>query len=49
METVERQTPSKQHLESLYDLINELMPDSDVCHTDEELESLSKTKGIELI
>lgn len=47
--TVERQTPSRQHLEALYDLINELLPDKDVYYTDEELEALTNTEGIEII
>ena len=46
MMTVERKTPSRQHLEALYDLINELMPQADVYYTEEELEN---SKGIELI
>lgn len=57
MMAMERQTPSRQHLEALYDLINELLydlinellPDKDVYYTDEELESLSNTEGIEII
>lgn len=46
---MERKTPSKQHLEALYDLINEIMPDLDVYYTEEELEKLQVSKGIELI
>ena len=46
---MERETPSKQHLEALYDLINELLPDKDVYYTEEELEELENSKGIELI
>lgn len=46
---MERQTPSKQHLEALYDLINDLLPQADVYYTEEELEELENSKGIELI
>lgn len=46
---VERETPSRQHLEALYDLINALMPQADVYYTEEELENLKNSKGIELI
>lgn len=46
---MERKTPTREHLEALYDLINELMPDKDVYHTDEELGKLQTSKGIELI
>ncbi len=34
---------------ALYDLINELLPNSDVYYTDEELEELPTMKGIDLI
>lgn len=47
--TVERGKPSRQHLEALYDLINELLPQADVYYTEEELEKLKNSKGIELI
>lgn len=47
--TVERGKPSKQHLEALYDLINKMMPQADVYYTEEELEKLKDSKGIELI
>lgn len=46
---MERGKPTKAHLEALYDLIKELMPDSDVYYTTEELEKLPTTEGIELI
>lgn len=46
---MERGKPSRQHLEALYDLINELMPQADVYYTGEELEKLQTSKGIELI
>ena len=49
MMTVERKTPSRQHLEALYDLVNELMPQADVYYTEGELEELENSKGIELI
>lgn len=40
----ERQKPSPEHLEALYDLINEIMPDKDVFYTPYELEELKTTK-----
>lgn len=46
---MERKTPSKQHLEALYDLINALMPDKDVYYTSKELEELGNSKGVEII
>lgn len=46
---MERRKPTAQHLEALYDLINKLLPDSNVYYTDEELEDLKNSKGIELI
>lgn len=46
---MERGKPTKAHLEALYDLINELMPDSNVYYTDEELAELPTTEGIEII
>ena len=49
MKAVERKTPSKQHLEALYDLINTLMPQADVYYTEEELAKIPTMEGIELI
>lgn len=46
---MERRKPSKQHLEALYDLINELLPQADVYYTEEELEDMKNSKGIEII
>ena len=46
---MERGKPSKQHLEALYDLINELLPDKDVYYTEEELKELKDKEGIDLI
>lgn len=46
---MERRKPTKQQLESLYDLINRLLPDADVYYTPEELEKLPTQEGIELL
>lgn len=45
----ERHKPTKEHLIALYDLVNELLPNSDVYYTDEELKELTNEKGIELL
>ena len=49
MKAMDRGKPSKQHLEALYDLINALLPHSDVYYTDEELDELTNEEGIEII
>ena len=49
MMTMERQKPTLQHLEALYDLINELMADKDVYYTSEELAELANMEGIETL
>lgn len=46
---MERCKPSREHLEALYDLINELLPDAPVYYTDEELKELTNKEGIELL
>lgn len=45
----ERHKPTKEHLTALYDLINELLPNSDVYYTDEELKELTNKEGTELL
>lgn len=41
---MERGKPTKEHMQALYDLINELFAGRDVFYTEEELEEL-KEKG----
>lgn len=49
LKMMERQTPTREHLEALYDLINEIMPDLDVYYTTEELKELPTKEGIEIL
>lgn len=46
---MERRKPSKQQLESLYGLINRLLPDADVYYTPKELENYQLRKEFELL
>nr|DAZ39135.1 MAG TPA: hypothetical protein [Caudoviricetes sp.] len=45
----ERHKPTKEHLATLYDLINELLPDAPIYYTPEELDELTNKEGIELL
>lgn len=49
LKMMERQTPTREHLEALYDLINEIMPGLDVYYTPEELNELTNKEGTELL
>ena len=45
----ERHKHTKEHLATLYDLINELLPDAPIYYTPEELDELTNKEGIELL
>ena len=49
MMTMERHKPTKEYLEALYDLINELLPDAPIYYSSEELKGLPTKEGIELL
>lgn len=49
MMTMERHKPTKEYLEALYDLINELLPDAPIYYSGEELKGLPTKEGIELL
>lgn len=49
MMTMERHKPTKEYLEALYDLINELLPDAPIYYSSEELKELPTKEGMELL